>query len=83
MALTRVPKTHPRRLPQAFESVRWEMSGSGVPKTTLYNEGMRISFLGSSGVASLFIDSLKLVLLSETDATSFHCGCTRFRFVKV
>jgi hypothetical protein len=33
VAFARVPKTPPRRLPQAFESIRWEMGGSGVPKS--------------------------------------------------
>src|SRR6202158_3477753 len=29
----RVPNTPPRKLPQAFESIRWRIGGSGVPKT--------------------------------------------------
>jgi hypothetical protein len=33
VAFTRVPKTPARRLPQAFESIRGKMGGSGVPKT--------------------------------------------------
>jgi hypothetical protein len=33
VAFARVPKTPPCGLPQAFESIRSELSGSGVPKT--------------------------------------------------
>jgi hypothetical protein len=45
VAFTRVPKTPPRGLPQAFESIRREMGGSGVPETlvlrTLQDAGER------------------------------------------
>jgi hypothetical protein len=46
-----VPKTRPRRLPQALESTRGEMGGSGVPKSDKAVE--KVSFLKKTEISEI------------------------------